>query len=60
MEGERLRPGLSQLLEQADFVSTSARFPQVIRLFSPSLATLTADQRSLHATLLHHHIALLL
>lgn len=37
VEGERLRPGLSDLLEQADFVSTSARFPQVIRPL-PSLS----------------------
>eukprot|EP00884_Botryococcus_braunii_P008294 jgi/Botrbrau1/17466/Bobra.0054s0053.1 len=28
VEGERLRPGLDQLLEEADYVSTSARFPK--------------------------------
>ena len=29
VEGERLRPGLDALLAAADFVTTSAHFPQV-------------------------------
>jgi hypothetical protein len=29
VEGERLRPGLQDLLQEADFVVTSAHFPQV-------------------------------
>jgi sugar/nucleoside kinase (ribokinase family) len=29
VEGERLRPGLMDLLQQADYVVTSAHFPQV-------------------------------
>jgi hypothetical protein len=29
VEAERLRPGLEQLLAQADYVVTSAHFPQV-------------------------------
>jgi sugar/nucleoside kinase (ribokinase family) len=29
VEAERLRPGLNELLSQADYVVTSARFPQV-------------------------------
>lgn len=28
VEGERLRPGLEQLLQEADYVVTSAHFPQ--------------------------------
>lgn len=29
VEGERLRPGLDELLAEADYVVTSAHFPQV-------------------------------
>jgi hypothetical protein len=29
VEGERLRPGLDELLKEADYVVTSAHFPQV-------------------------------
>jgi hypothetical protein len=32
VEGERLRPGLDTLLLEADYVSTSAHFPQVCLL----------------------------
>ncbi len=31
MEGERLRPGLDELLAEADYIVTSAHFPQVGR-----------------------------
>ena len=34
VEGERLRPGLDELLAAADFVTTSAHFPQVLRRHS--------------------------
>ena len=30
MEGERLRPNLTSLLELADYVTMSAKFPQVL------------------------------
>lgn len=30
VEGERLRPGLDALLAAADYVTTSAHFPQVL------------------------------
>ena len=31
VEGERLRPGLDALLAAADYITTSAHFPQVLR-----------------------------
>lgn len=36
VEAERLRPGLEDLLQEADFLSTSAHFPEVTLLPTPS------------------------
>jgi len=44
VEGERLRPGLEGLLALADYVVTSAHFPQVC----PSLATVSRHWSALH------------
>jgi hypothetical protein len=39
VEAERLRPGLQDLLQEADYVVTSAHFPQVGRVAVPSCAS---------------------
>ena len=41
VEGERLRPNLTSLLELADYVSMSAKFPQVPAIFAPRQACFT-------------------
>ena len=32
VEAERVRPGLDELLQEADFICTSTAFPEVMRL----------------------------
>ncbi len=57
VEGERLRPNLTSLLELADYVSMSAKFPQVPP--SPASALLEATPPLPHSTLqLSHGIML--